>query len=77
MPAPKTTYRAVSPDGSATTRKSARAYTHAVFVDFPADSYHPGWGCVGFSGSAELAEKVARTWRGYGYPDVRTVTVEV
>jgi hypothetical protein len=73
----KTAYTAVSPTGERVTRKSGRTYTHAAFANMPEKFHNSGWIFIGFSGSAELASKNARTWVGYGATDTSVVHVAV
>lgn len=47
-----TTYIATAPDGSEVTRKSDRAYSHAVLVEG-----NEGWKATGFCGRLDLAHK--------------------
>lgn len=48
----KTTYIATAPDGTELTRKTDRAYTHAVLLEGK-----EGWGIAGFCGRLDLAHK--------------------
>lgn len=71
--ATKTTYIATAPDGTESTRTSARTYTHAVLVFNK--SYKESvetWGAISFHGSEELAAKTIAAWRarGWTYPMV-------
>lgn len=57
MSATKTAYTVTLSDGRTITRKSARAYTHAVVTDQTIDGVHRGEGVWSFCGSLELAVK--------------------
>lgn len=66
----KVTYATTLPDGRAATRTTKRRYTHAVAVHavYPANAIEEWklrdsgrWVLVGFCGSRDLADKLART----------------
>lgn len=64
----KTVYEATAPDGTVITRTTDRVYTHAVLANDDR-----GWGCIGFCGSFELAQKLERTTRNQ-YAKYRTLS---
>lgn len=70
MAAKKTTYTATTPDGTDTkTRTSARAYTFASWVEFPAETAgSTGQRIVGFHMTRDNAEK---TYGGQSGEQVR------
>ena len=74
-----TTYRVTLPDGTIATRKSNRAYTHAVAVYATSwkDPNGPRrWGMLAFCGSLKLADKRAAERRRH-VPGDTTQILEV
>lgn len=60
----KNKYKVTAPDGEVFTRNTYRTYTYAVLF-YQEEENWAGlknfWGLVGFCGTKELAEKLART----------------
>lgn len=86
-PKGKATFKAIDPDGNVHYRSSARDYTHACAIYWPAEAerIHQGngsviaakpahWGVVSFNGSEALALKSASQFRATTF---RAVPVEV
>lgn len=69
-------YEVDLPDGRTVSRCSKRTYTHAVITEIPPTMWNPGWGVVGYCGSAELANKRASDWRSR-VPEAPCQVVEV
>lgn len=68
------TFIAETPAQTFVTRESAtKTYTHAIITD-EKDGI---WGALGWSGSAELAEKAAQTFRNRGIKNVTIVPATV
>jgi len=57
--ATKTTQTVTHPDGTISTRTSARTYTHAVEIRDPDGSF----GLIGWRSNAKSAESEANKWR--------------
>lgn len=68
-----TTYKVTLPDGRVKTRKTARTYTHAVACK---DGDRGPWYIAGFCGSRMLAEKLERTYRGWGIGQTQILDAE-